>query len=56
MKKLTIVASMAVAAMSLSAGAQAASAISTEELMSYCKSTDNSSFVTCERPYMTPTW
>jgi hypothetical protein len=48
MKKLTIVASMAVTAISLSAGAQAASAISTEELMSYCKSTDNSSFVTCE--------
>jgi hypothetical protein len=48
MKKLTIVAAMAVTAMSLSAGAQAANAISTEELMSYCKSTESSSFVTCE--------
>jgi hypothetical protein len=48
MKKLTIVASIATIAISLSAGVQAASAISTEELMSYCKSTDSSSFVTCE--------
>ncbi len=48
MKKLTIVAAMAVTAMCLSAGAQAANAISTEELMSYCKSTESSSFVTCE--------
>lgn len=48
MKKLIIAASMATIAMGLSAGAQAANAISTEELMNYCKSTDGSSFVTCE--------
>ncbi|MGV1017553.1 MAG: Rap1a/Tai family immunity protein [Fluviibacter phosphoraccumulans] len=48
MKKLIVVASMATLALGLTTGAQAANAISTEELMSYCKSTDSSSFVTCE--------
>lgn len=48
MKKLIIAASMATMALGLSTGAQAANAISTEELMSYCKSSDSSSFVTCE--------
>ena len=48
MKKLIVTASMAALGLAFSAGAQAANAISTEELMSYCKSTDSSSFVTCE--------
>lgn len=48
MKKLIVAASMAITALGLSTSAQAANAISTEELMSYCKSTDSSSFVTCE--------
>lgn len=48
MKKLMIAASMATLALGLSTGAQAANALSTEELMSYCKSTDGSAFVTCE--------
>ena len=48
MKKVIIAASVATMAMGLSMGAQAANAISTEELMSYCKSTDGSAFVTCE--------
>jgi len=48
MKKLIVAASMAALGLGLSAGAQASNAISTEELMSYCKSADSSSFVTCE--------
>lgn len=48
MKKKIVAALMATVAMGLSMGAQAANAISTEELMSYCKSTDGSAFVTCE--------
>lgn len=48
MKKLVIAASLATLALGLSAGAKAANALSTEELMGYCKSTDGSAFVTCE--------